>query len=261
MKLKLALVQADLMWENPEGNMAHLSELISTQNFQPHIIVLPEMFSTGFTMLPANISPVFYEKTIAWMQELSIRYGSAVCGSIIAPAAGGKFTNRFIWVNNKEIQSYDKRHLFTMAGEHQYYQAGSHNIRLNCQGWVIQPQICYDARFPVWSRNTRNDPYDILLYVANWPKPRIHAWKSLLLARGIENQCYVVGVNRVGIDGQNIAYNGQSQVSDPYGQILVESGGGLEEVIEISLEKESLIDFRNKFPVLNDMDNFTLKVD
>lgn len=224
------------------------------------IVVLPEMFSTGFSMQPKLFAETMEGETVEWMKRISSENGIVLTGSIIAEESGNYF-NRLVWMlPNGQFGYYDKRHLFAYAGEHEAYTAGNKRLIASVKGWKINLQVCYDLRFPVWARQqTKNETpeYDLLIYVANWPEKRSHAWKTLLCARAIENQCYVVGVNRVGNDGNNIYHSGNSLVIDPLGQVLYHMADE-EDVNTITLSKEKLTEVRTRFPFLNDADNFTI---
>lgn len=228
------------------------------------IIVLPEMFSTGFSMQPKKLSETMDGPTIDWMRRLSAEKKAILTGSIIIEEKGSYY-NRLIWMlPNGQLGFYDKRHLFAFAGEDQYYTQGNKRLIASVKGWKINLQICYDLRFPVWARQAPADAsdeiktaYDVLLYVANWPEKRNHAWKTLLTARAIENQCFTIGVNRVGLDGNNIAHSGDSMVVGPLGEILYHCAYE-EDVFHIRLQKEELINTRAGFPFWKDADDFTI---
>lgn len=217
------------------------------------LIILPEMFTTGFTMNPIPFAESMDGITVQWMKENALKKNSALCGSIIIEE-GGKYFNRFIWINpDGSIQFYDKRHLFSFAGENENYTPGDSKLVIDYKGYKICALICYDLRFPVWSRNVEN--YDVLIYVANWPSKRRLAWRSLLVARAIENQCYVIGVNRVGIDGNNIVYNGDTSIINALGETLYINSQS-EDVFTTSISISDLSKIRNLFPFLKDKDNF-----
>lgn len=250
--LTLHLIQADLAWENETENIRHLTRLAESTTADS-IVILPEMFATGFTMKPENFATTMGGKAVQWMLSLSV--DRVVCGSL-AVEEGGKFYNRFIWAQNGEIKGvYDKRHLFGHGNEHRHYTSGSRKLQMEYRGWKIAPYICYDLRFPVWSRN--NNKTDLMIFVANWPQVRIKAWKRLLQARAIENQCFVAAVNRVGEDGKGIFHDGQSAIADPWGEWIKPPSDG-EQVITSVLNPEILIEFRNQFPVLDDQDEFRI---
>jgi omega-amidase len=256
-QLNVSLVQADLAWEDPVGNRKKLDQLIGQLTLPTDIVVLPEMFTTGFSMnAPALAEPPGGD-TSRWLQAQARQLDAAVVGSIIT-AEGGKFYNRLLWVlPDGQIHTYDKRHLFTLANEDQVYTAGQARLVVDFRGWRILPLVCYDLRFPVWSRNDL--AYDLLLYVANFPDRRGHAWRSLLLARAIENQAYTVGLNRVGTDGTGAYYAGDSAVIDSAGAYCSHLPAR-EMVAQVVLSKTRQDEFRAKFAFLPDRDSFTLDV-
>lgn len=261
--LKLSLVQSSLEWENPEGNRRHLAQLMSGISDQPDIIVLCEMFTTGFTMNTDMAEPHHTEEmeTLQWMRAQSVKYNAVITGSVAVREAGLCY-NRLYWVRpDGLINTYDKRHTFTFAGEHNHYHRGQSRIIEEWRGWKICPLICYDLRFPVWSRNRILDGkplYDVLLYVANWPEVRRDPWSKLLPARAIENQCYLAAVNRVGTDQKGLSYSGDSVVYSPKGELLAACTPHVEEIVSVSVNAEELKDFREKFPVLDDADDFEM---
>ena len=217
--MKVALIQSSLFWENPIANRNHFGEKINAIFEEVDLIVLPEMFATGFTMNPEIVSETMEGETIQWMQSFAKAKNSAITGSIVIKE-NDNFYNRLVFVfPSGEIEFYDKRHLFTLAGEDKIYTAGHNKLIVEYKGWKICPLICYDLRFPVFSRNTEN--YDLLIYVANWPKTRINAWDALLKARAIENMSYTIGVNRIGEDDNGFHYNGHSQVVDFFGDYIL----------------------------------------
>jgi omega-amidase len=228
-----------------------------------HVVILPEMFSTGFTMKPAALAETMDGETVQWMKRMAIQKKIILTGSIIIQE-GGQFFNRLIWMQpDGNYGYYDKRHLFAYAEEDRYFSAGSQRLIASVNGWRINLLICYDLRFPVWSRQAANGAeeaeYDMLIYVANWPERRSTAWKTLLKARAIENQCYVIGVNRVGKDGNDLNYTGDSMVVDAMGEVLYEKAHE-EDVFTITLDKESLQAIRNKIPFLKDADEFRIMI-
>ncbi len=256
-KLKIACVQTALQWRDAEENIKHFESLLSA-NTQADLWVLPEMFTTGFTMEPEDVAEPMNGKTHHWMQAQAKQLNAAICGSVIIEE-NGKYFNRFLFVTpSGETQFYDKRHLFTMAREHDRFSPGQGNTVVEWKGMKISLQVCYDLRFPVFARNTVDNPYDLLIYTANWPQARVGAWDKLLLARAIENQSFVVGVNRLGVDGKGIAYCGHSAVIDPYGE-YIHAPHEKEAVIVTEIDQEQLQAFREKFPVLNDADGFELR--
>lgn len=254
--MKIALIQSSLFWENPKANRNHFEVKINALTEKVDLIVLPEMFSTGFTMNPEAVFETMQGETIQWMQSLAKAKNTAITGSLVIKE-NGNFYNRLVFIYpSGEIQFYDKRHLFTLAGEDKVYTFGKEKLIVEYQGWKICPLICYDLRFPVFARNTEN--YDILIYVANWPKSRIQAWDILLKARSVENLCYTIGLNRVGFDDNNFEYNGHSQAVDFLGNSLLEPQE-TEGVFIVELNKDKLVETRNKFGFLNDRDAFELK--
>ncbi|ALJ05860.1 amidohydrolase [Pseudalgibacter alginicilyticus] len=255
-QLKIALIQSDLVWENPELNRNSFSKKIKAITVDVDLIILPEMFTTGFTMNAKNVAETMQGETVSWMQDLAIKKKSAILGSVVI-TENGNFYNRLLFVSPKgTIEYYDKKHSFTLVGEEKIYTAGTQKNMIAYKGWKINPLICYDLRFPVWARNTED--YDVLIYVANWPKPRISAWDTLLKARAIENMCYCIGVNRVGVDGVNSVYSGHSAVYDVLGNTMSSITPNKEQTEIIILEKRHIEAYRNKFKFLNDKDDFIL---
>lgn len=254
--LKITALQSDLHWENPEANHRALGEKLRKAE-EADVYVLPEMFSTGFSMKTETLAEPMDGPTHGWMKAMAKELNAVVCGSIIIREEDN-FYNRFLWVSpDGKTAHYDKRHRFTMADEHHHFSAGNTHTIVELKGWRIFLQVCYDLRFPVWSRNRKN--YDLAIYVANWPAARVSAWSNLLLARAIENQCYVVGVNRVGTDGKDIPYSGASAIIDPKGDYIVQAEPNRDEELSATLSFSELIDFREKFPVLDDADGFDLR--
>ena len=254
--LKIALIQADLVWQNAEQNRINFSKKINEITEHVDVIVLPEMFTTGFSMQPQKIAEYMLGDTVTWMQQIASEKNTAICGSIII-SENKNFYNRFIFVHPEgKIEYYNKRHLFTLAGEHTVYTQGEEKIIIEYKDWKICPLVCYDLRFPVWARNV--EEYDVLLYVANWPKPRIAAWDTLLKARSIENMCYTIGVNRVGNDANNLEYSGHSGVYNCLGEEVVKAKQNKEETIIAVLEKNHITETRNKLNFLSDKDLFEI---
>lgn len=253
--LKVALIQADLVWEDAAQNREHLEKLINTVPENTQLVVLPEMFTTGFSMSPEPLAETMEGDTVQWMKEQAKNSQAAFCGSLII-TEDGHYYNRFLFVTPQgEVTSYDKRHTFNMAGEGEKYTAGNKQQIINYLGWNIFPQICYDLRFPVYARNTLN--YDLVIYVANWPKTRVAAWDTLLKARAIENMSYCIGVNRVGVDGNNLEYVGHSAVYDVLGSEI--AFAKVEEtIITATLLKSHIETTRTKLPFLEDKDRFIL---
>jgi omega-amidase len=256
--LRLALIQTDLYWENPTANRAMLEEKITNLAQPTDLIVLPEMFTSGFTMNPAAVAEPMNLTTHRWLRQMAAQTGAVLTGSYVVQEKGG-FFNRLLWVTpDGTTDYYDKRHLFRMGGEHNHYTAGERRIIKELNGWRICPLICYDLRFPVWSRNV-DLAYDLLLYVANWPAVRQSTWETLLRARAIENQCYSAGVNRVGIDGNGVEHSGFSGVFDYLGE-NASVATNAEKIIYCTLKKEPLTSYRERFPAYLDADSFEYKI-
>ena len=272
--LNLTLIQTNLYWEDKEANLLLLEDKINSIKESTQVAVLPEMFSTGFSMKPEELAEYMDGKTMHWLRKMANDKKLIVTGSLIIEEKG-KYYNRLIWMlPNGQYGQYDKRHLFAYADEDKHYTAGNQRLIASVNGWKINLMVCYDLRFPVWARQTsspygeetpsalggevgRGLEYDVLIYVANWPERRSIAWKTLLVARAIENQCYVIGVNRVGKDGHDIYHSGDSMVVDPLGEILYHKADE-EGVFTISLEKEHLEKVREKLPFWRDADRFLL---
>ena len=255
--LKIALIQANLVWHNVKENRNQFSKKINAIKESVDVIVLPEMFTTGFSMQPKEVAESMQGETVKWMQKLASEINTAIAGSIII-LENNNYFNRFLFVYpSGKIDNYDKRHLFTLAGEHKVYKQGNKKSIIHYKGWKICPLICYDLRFPVWARNIEN--YDVLLYVANWPKPRINAWDILLKARAIENMCYTIGVNRVGADANNLEYSGHSVAYNCLGEKLTHFKENIEDKAIITIHKKHISEVRNKLNFLADKDNFKLQ--
>jgi omega-amidase len=256
--ITVTTIQTNLYWEDPDKNLAYLTQKLQDLNEPTDIIVLPEMFTTGFTMnVEANAEP-HGGKGLQWMLQKAKEKNCVITGSI-SVKDGGQFYNRLYWVMpDGNYQQYDKRHLFQMGNEHKHYTAGTEKLIIAYNGWRICPLICYDLRFPVWSRNTKQSTYDLLLYVANWPEVRSYPWKQLLIARAIENQAYVVGVNRIGNDANNINHSGDSVVINPRGEIMSKPNASQEIMETVNLSGTYLQEFRKTFPVLMDGDEFNI---
>ncbi|PHS06052.1 MAG: amidohydrolase [Kordia sp.] len=256
-ELNITILQSDLVWESAPKNRENFETKINSITVPTDVIVLPEMFTTGFAMQPEHLAESMDGPTIKWMLQLAKAKNSAICGSIIIKE-NEHYYNRFIFVTpSGEIHQYNKRHLFSLAGEHKRYQNDNKQVIIEYKGWKICPLICYDLRFPVWSRNTSN--YDVLLYVANWPKPRVTAWNTLLKARAIENMSYVVGANRMGTDANGHQYSGNSIILDALGNEITPLAENKEAILTASLSKKELLASRNKFNFLNDQDGFEMK--
>lgn len=277
--LTFTLIQTNLHWEDKAANLQMLEEKINSIQHPTQIIVLPEMFNTGFSMKPEEHAEDMNGTTVQWMKKMAVTKRVIVTGSIMVKeveitqtgeAGPNRYFNRLIWMlPNGQFAVYDKRHLFAYAGEDQHYTAGAKRLIASVNGFKINLQVCYDLRFPVWARQQTSrisnsdsaqdatPEYDVLIYVANWPERRVHAWKTLLTARAIENQCYVIGVNRTGTDGNEIYHSGNSMVIDAMGEVLYEKEHD-EDVFTITLSKEKLEEIRHKLPFLKDADAFSI---
>lgn len=259
--LKVALVQTDLYWQSREANLAMLEEKIWSFNDPVDLIVLPEMFTTGFSMETEKLAEPMNFTATKWMKQMAAQTGAVVTGSVIIQE-GKSFFNRLLWARpTGEVSHYDKRHLFRMAHEDDHFSMGKKNSLVELKGWKILPQVCYDLRFPVWSRNKANEEgqmnYDLSFYIASWPAARSSAWDILLRARAVENLAYTIGVNRIGEDGNGIRYSGHSGIYDFKGGAL--SFAGEKEVILIAeLSYEELVRYREKFPAWKDADDFKI---
>ncbi|WP_317898574.1 nitrilase family protein [Aurantibacillus circumpalustris] len=276
--MKTTIIQTSLHWENREKNIAHFDNLISSIKERTNLIILPEMFTTGFSMNPEKVSEPSNGGTLKWLKQKAKEKNCVITGSV-AVEEKGNYYNRLFWVNESgEYKTYDKRHLFRMAKEDTHYTAGSKKLIAKINDWNICPLVCYDLRFPVWSRNrfdlkgeSRQSAvgseqsgvgsweYDVLIYVANWPEVRNYPWKQLLIARAIENQCYVIGVNRIGKDGNDFSHSGDSVVINPRGEIISVTKANEESIETVFLDKNYLEEFRTIFPVGLDSDFFELK--
>lgn len=253
--MQVSVIQAPLFWENPEANRAYFSSKIKDISWETHLVILPEMFTTGFTMQPQLVAESMDGPTVSWMKKTAMKGNFAIMGSVVIQEADN-FFNRLLFVSpTGEVEFYDKRHLFSLAGEHKVYTQGAERKIINYYGWRICMFICYDLRFPVFSRFKAD--YDLLIYVANWPQPRITAWDALLKARAIENMSYVIGVNRIGQDANQHNYIGHSQVVDFLGNYLAVPTED-EAVFTVQLDKEEMLESRNKFGFLGDRDEFIL---
>lgn len=253
--LTISFIQTSLVWHNAEANRKRFETLIGGLGRPADLVVLPEMFTTGFTMDAADNAEKMDGDSLAWMRRVAGEHGITLCGSLIIEH-GGCFFNRLIWMSpDGNEQHYDKRHLFRMAGEDRHFAAGTRRLIVELNGWKICPLICYDLRFPVWSRG--NNAFDLMIYVANWPAARRSAWKTLLPARAVENQCYALGVNRTGQDGNGICYSGDSVAHDFLGAAICACGD--EECVEtVSLNWQALQRYREKFPAYLDADRFSI---
>jgi omega-amidase len=275
--MKVTLIQTQLHWEDRQKNLSHFDSLVTSIKEQTDLIVLPEMFTTGFSMNPKKVAEATNGEGLAWLKQTAKEKNAVVTGSM-AVEENGKYYNRLFWVEaNGEFKTYDKRHLFRMAKEDTHYTAGKKKIIGEINEWKVCPLVCYDLRFPVWSRNRFQSAggskhlavgswqeavgkwdYDVLVYVANWPEVRSYPWKQLLIARAIENQCYVVGVNRIGNDGNGFGHSGDSVVLNPRGEVISMTKSNEESVETIELDRNYLDEFRKNFPVGLDADEFSI---
>ena len=255
--LKISLIQSDLKWEDKAHNLSHLSKMIDSINEVTEIIVLPEMFTTAFSMKPEVFAEDVYGESLEWMQKQAVNKQAAIVGSFMVKE-GGKYFNRLYFVKPDGIfEQYDKRHLFRMGNEEEHFNQGEKALILEYKGWKIQTLICYDLRFPVWAKNTYNNGeygYDACILVANWPAVRSQVWKTLSSARAIENQAYWIGVNRIGKDGHGLDHSGDSNIWDAKGNTMMEQASSQEFVKTITISKTELDDFRGKFTVGLDWD-------
>jgi predicted amidohydrolase len=250
--LKIALIQSELVWEDHEANLSRFHEFIDQVPAGVRLIVLPEMFSTGFSMNPARLAQRMDGPTVAWMCARSRETQADITGSLIIEERG-HFFNRLIWAKpDGSLQWYDKKHLFRFAGEEKVYSPGDGHLLVTCQGWRIRPFICYDLRFPIWIRNLDN-AYDAAIFVANWPERRAAHWNALLKARAIENQCYVAGVNRVGVDGNGHRYRGDTCIIDPLGRVVTRMNHR-EAIVTGVFSAATVAGYRNEFPAWMDAD-------
>ena len=274
--LTITTIQTELKWEDKTANLRHFEAKIESLREPAELVILPEMFSTGFSMQPERLAETMDGPTVHWMREMAARKKIILTGSVIIEENEHYF-NRLIWMlPNGQYGYYDKRHRFAYAGEDAQYTAGGKRLVASVKGWRVLPLVCYDLRFPVWSRQTPQKPgespqpsetaggstpaleYDLLLYVANWPESRSHAWKTLLQARAIENQCYVAGVNRIGHDGHDIYHNGDSMIIGPMGETLYHAGAN-DETFTLTLQKDDLTKVRQRFPFWRDSDHFSIE--
>lgn len=273
--LTITTIQTDLKWEDKTANLEHFEAKIESLQQPTELVILPEMFSTGFSMQPERLAERMDGPTLRWMADIAARKKIILTGSVVIEE-NGHYYNRLVWMlPNGQHGYYDKRHRFAYAGEDARYTAGSKRLVASAKGWRVLLLVCYDLRFPVWSRQTPQEPaadpgpgtseaapdleYDLMLYVANWPERRSHAWKTLLQARAIENQCYVAGVNRIGNDGHDIYHSGDSMIIDPLGQTLYHAGAK-DETFTLTLQKDDLTKVRQRFPFWRDADHFSIEL-
>ncbi len=252
--MKITIIQPELVWENKTANQESLADIMMQMHYETDLVILPEMFTTGFSMNTSLVEP-YHGPTFDWMKKIASDGGFGICGSYMV-VESGKVYNRFVFVTAEEDFFYDKRHLFSIGEEDKFFEKGNSRTMFNYHDWNISPFVCYDLRFPVWSRNRNN--YDLAIYVSSWPEARINVWNTLLRARAIENQCYVAGSNRVGTDGNGIRHNGMSQIIDPRGELIL-SAGNSEGVISARLDLDELREFRKKFDVQRDADEFEIR--
>jgi omega-amidase len=256
--LNVTLIQTGLYWEDSTKNLAHFDAKVNEINRSVDIIVLPEMFTTGFTMNPEQLAEEHGGIGLQWMLQKAIEKNCVVTGSI-SVRDHEHFYNRLYWAKpDGTYEMYDKRHLFRMGHEHQHYTAGGETLVVDYKGWKICPLICYDLRFPVWSRNRKDNTYDLAIYVANWPEVRTYPWKQLLIARAIENQAYVIGLNRIGDDGNAIVHAGDSCVVNPRGEVIGSIPSHEDKIETVALSYTYLEEFRKTFPVMLDGDEFEI---
>lgn len=258
-QLKITLYQAYIFWENIDKNLKNISLKLSTGlREKTDLIVLPEMFNTGFTMNAEVLAETMEGKTFTWMKNTAAKYNAVVTGSFIVQE-NNKFYNRLIWMMpDGNFEFYDKKHLFGLGGEDEVFTPGNKKLMVELKGWKILPVICYDLRFPVWLRNTSAQQYDMLLVVASWPESRAHHWRSLLAARAIENQCFVIALNRFGYDGKEVYYSGDSTCLNPLGNIVYYKPDE-EDLYTFTINKKDIIQTREKMPFLKDADDFEIK--
>jgi len=259
--LRLTFIQSHLFWKDTQANLSAFQEKISSISEETNLVILPEMFNTGFVVNPHEIDKNTWKVSLEWMQQIASEKGFVLAGSMIVEEQK-KFYNRLYWVSpDGSYQTYDKRHLFSLGNEHLKFTAGNEHLIVELKGWKIKPLICYDLRFPVWAKNNYHVgeyDFDLLIYMANWPAARSYAWRSLLTARAIENQSYVVGVNRIGRDGNNTPHQGDSGVIEPKGEWISEEKTNMESVQTIQLSAMDLLNYRRKFTVGMDWDKFSI---
>lgn len=254
--LNVTIIQTHLAWENPIENRSHFDTLLTSLK-DAHLVVLPEMFTTGFTMNAEQASEISEGETLAWLQQWAKRINAAITGSVAVNENGNYYNRLYFVYPDGSFKTYDKKHLFTLANEHHTYNAGKERLIVEYLGWKICPLVCYDLRFPVWARNTED--YDALIYVANWPKIRTHAWDTLLKARAIENISYCIGVNRIGLDGNGYEYVGHSAVYNTLGELVSSEELETDLLQTVTLEKSHINKTRSHLKFLQDRDAFTLK--
>jgi len=260
--ISITLIQPDLAWEDKKSNLLKFEDFFQKMNRKTDLIILPEMFSTGFVVEPHELAEDMNGPTVEWIAEQASKLKCVITGSLVI-LENGNYYNRLVWMQpDGKYQTYDKRHLFHPGNEHEQFSQGSKKLIVDLLGWKICPLVCYDLRFPVWSKNTWSKgiyEYDLLLYVANWPASRSYAYRQLLVARAIENQCYVAAVNRVGIDGKGTNHQGDSAIIDFKGRHMVEMEPDKEGMETLNLSSDKLLEFRNDFTVGMDWDNFGIR--
>ncbi len=271
--LRVTLIQTSLAWENKQANLDMLSKKIGGIKEETDLVVLPEMFSTGFSMNSKELGEEMSGPTVSWLRKTALEKNAVITGSFIC-AEGGNYFNRLVWMRpDGTSEIYDKRHLFRMGNEQDHYSAGKNRVIVELNGWKICPLVCYDLRFPVWCRNVSiegspfllekgsgDDAYDILLFIANWPERRSYPWKILLQARAIENLSYVIAVNRIGKDGNDVEHSGDSVALNFKGEGLTSIPSGLEHIQTLSLNYSTLTEFRKQFPASKDSDSFSIRL-
>ena len=260
--LSVTIIQSNLYWEDIEANLEMFAKKINNIKSKTDLIILPEMFTTGFSMKNKSLAEKMNGKSVSWMKELALKKKCVLTGSLIIEEKN-KYYNRLVWMQpNGRFFTYDKRHLFSYGNEQNHYTAGKQKLIVELNGWKICPLVCYDLRFPVWARNknlrSKSPEYDLLLFVANWPERRNHPWKTLLMARAMENQSYVIGVNRVGDDGNKIYHSGDSAVINYVGEVISKTKPHKENIETVLLSKEALDEWRKNFPALADADTFSV---
>lgn len=259
--LHLTYIQANLRWEDPHGNRNHFDELLKEIPSETNLVLLPETFNTGFPVDPIRFSETIDGPTMEWMRAKAQELNAVVCGTMLLNL-GGHYHNSLVWMRpDGSYELYHKRHTFSIGGEKEPIERGTEQLIVELNGWRIKPMVCYDIRFPVWSRNRYQDgryEYDLGIYLANFPSSRIFVWDTLLMARAIENQAYFIGVNRIGDDPEGVHYSGDSQVINPKGEVICMARSDMEAVAPCVLNYERLQSFRDKFPVGKDWDSFTL---
>ncbi len=261
--LEILYLQSNLVWENPVQNRINFEKKILAQGQCCDLIILPETFTTGFPVDPAPFAETTDGESLQWMQRLAAETGAVITGSLLLKEENNYF-NSLIWMRpDGTFERYDKRHVFSMGGEHKHIKAGEQQLVVTLKGWKIRPLVCYDLRFPVWCKNRFENgafEYDLAIFVANWPAVRAYPWDALLVARAIENQAYVLGVNRVGLDGQGNNYNGHSKLIDAKGKVVSEAPENSEAAMRVTLSGTQLREFRNKFNVGRDWDRFEITI-